>query len=124
DATLKEALRSCVSVRIGRSDAARSKYLDFSVAHIQEGPGVSARKVAALLIRDSSEQALRDMYIQSLTGSSLQSQEQVKNTLAALGLEDRDLFRSSSVVNPLFKARNEIAHEMDLTSAAVRGRGK
>src|SRR5699024_9016726 len=57
DATLKEALRSCVSVRIGRSDAARSKYLDFSVAHIQEGPGVSARKVAALLIKDSSEQA-------------------------------------------------------------------
>jgi hypothetical protein len=51
----------------------------------------------------------------------------VTATLAALGLEDRshrDLFKDSQSLNPLFKARNQIAHEMDMTPAAAKGRGK
>ena len=67
--------------------------------------------------------SLLDSYVQSLTGSSLQSQSQVTASLAALGLQgDKQLFVDSSQLNPLFKTRNEIAHEMDMTPAAVRNR--
>jgi hypothetical protein len=46
-------------------------------------------------------------------------------TLAALGLQDqRVLFRDSQSLNPLFKARNQIAHEMDMTPASAKSRGK
>ncbi|ORI21733.1 hypothetical protein BJI47_11780 [Rhodococcus sp. 1168] len=74
-----------------------------------------------LMVAGSPEQVLRDACIESLTGSSLQSQTQVIATLAALGLQDqRQLFIDSRNPNPLFKARNEIAHDMDMTQLAPR----
>jgi hypothetical protein len=124
DAVLKEALRSCVPIQIDESSQAREKYIDFVVRHIQNGQAIDARHLARLLTDDSPGDTLRSAYVESLTGSSLQSQEQVLNSLAALGLHDeRDLFRDARALNALFRTRNQIAHEMDLTRAAVRGRG-
>lgn len=125
DSVLKQALRSCIPLQIERSQSARDKYLDFVTAHIQDGRSVSPRQIARVLIEREPEVALREEYVRSLTGSSLQSQTQVTATLAALGLQDsRDLFKDSKDLNALFKARNQIAHEMDMTSAAVRSRGR
>lgn len=46
-------------------------------------------------------------------------------SLAALGLHaERDLFKDVKSLNALFRTRNRIAHEMDMTRAAVQGRGK
>jgi hypothetical protein len=124
DSVLKQALRSCIPLQVDRSESARAKYIDFVVSHIQDGDGLSARQVAKLLVTGTPERTLRDAYIESLTGSSLQSQTQVTASLAALGLQDqRQLFKDSSSLNPLFKARNQIAHEMDMTAAGAKGRG-
>lgn len=124
DSVLKQALRSCVPIQVERSDLARTKYIDFVVSHIQDGDGLDARQLAKLLVTAHPEQSLRDAYIESLTGSSLQSQNQVTASLAALGLQDqRQLFKDSQSLNALFKARNQIAHEMDMTTAGATGRG-
>jgi hypothetical protein len=123
DAVLKEALRSCVPIQIEASPQAREKYIDFVVRHIQDGQSLDARRLAHLLTEGSPGDALRSAYVDSLTGSSLQSQEQVLITLAALGLHDeRDLFKDAKALNALFRTRNQIAHEMDLTRQAVLGR--
>ena len=125
DAVLKQALRSCVPIQVERSAPARDKYLEFVTSHIQDGQTLDARQMARLLIEPKPEEVLRDAYIQSLTGSSLQSQTQVTAALAALGLQaHREMFKDSRDLNALFKARNQIAHEMDMTSAAVKARGK
>ncbi|WP_378741406.1 hypothetical protein [Nocardia brasiliensis] len=121
---LKQALRSCVPIQVAQSEPAREKYLDFVAKRIQSGSSVNPRQIAALLISPSPNDELLDAYIEALTGSSLQSQTQVTASLAALGLsEQRQLFVESKDLNSLFKARNEIAHEMDMTTAAVKGRG-
>lgn len=125
DSVLKRALRSCIPIQVERSVPARGKYVDFVANHLQVGDGVSARQLMKLMVAGSPEQVLRDACIESLTGSSLQSQTQVIATLAALGLQDqRQLFFDSRNPNPLFKARNEIAHDMDMTPAGVAGRGR
>ena len=125
DSVLKQALRSCVPLQIERSEGARGKYIDFVVKYMKDGPSIDARRLATLITSTSPEETLRDAYILSLTGSSLQSQEQVTATLSALGLQDeRELFKDAKTLNPLFKVRNQIAHEMDMTEAAVKGRGK
>lgn len=124
DSVLKQTLRSCVPIQVDRSEAARSKYIDFVVNHIQDGDGLNTRQLAKVLVTASPEQALRDAYIECLTGSSLQSQTQVTGSLAALGLQgDQQLFKDAKSLNALFKARNEIAHEMDMTPAGAKGRG-
>lgn len=125
DAVLKQALRSCVPIQILRSSSAREKYIKFVEGYIQDGQPISSRRMARLLIEASPELMLREAYVQRLTGSSLQSQEQVTVALAAMGLEGRqELFKESKDLNDLFKTRNQIAHEMDMTLTAVRSRGK
>lgn len=125
DSVLKQALRSCIPIQIVRSEAAKAKYVEFVEGHIQDRGALSARQLAKLLITTNPEQALRDAYVESLTGSSLQSQSQVTTSLAALGLQgQRQLFKDSQSLNGLFRARNQIAHEMDMTAAGATGRGK
>lgn len=125
DAVLKQALRSCVPTRLEQSDAARGKYVEFVTRHIQDGPNLSAKQLAELLTASSPSDRLQEAYVHALTGSSLQSREQVTTSLSALGLQDEtDLYKEAKALDALFKARNQIAHEMDMTSTAQRGRGK
>jgi hypothetical protein len=74
DSVLKQTLRSCIPIQIVRSEPARGKCVDFVVSHIQDGDKLSPRQMAKLLITATPEHTLRDAYIESLTGSSLQSQ--------------------------------------------------
>lgn len=49
-----------------------------------------------------------------LTGSSLQSAEEVDKTAAALGVDDGQLRKRIGDLRMLFSARNQISHELDL----------
>ena len=124
DTVFKEAMRGCIEIQIERSEGAREKCLDFVTRKIGEGPGVGARQMAELLIQSNPGAALRSAYIDQLTGSSLQSVTQVTNAMSALGLQDeRSLYKDAKSLNDLFRARNEIAHELDMTPASAGGRG-
>jgi hypothetical protein len=124
DTVFKEALRSCIAMQIGRTSGARDKYIEFVTRYIQNGPTVDAQRLAVLLTTGDADTALKESYIQYLTGSSLQSVSQVTAAISALGLQDNtSLYKDSKSLNPLFKARNEIAHELDMTPGSVSGRG-
>lgn len=112
-------------LRIEQSDAARDKYLDFVVRRLQDGPAVDVKSLARILVDGDPDRTLKDAYVNELTGSSLQSTEQVTTTLTALDLNDeRHLYVEAKSLRPLFQARNQIAHELDMTSGAIRGRGR
>jgi hypothetical protein len=55
DSVLKQTLRSCVPIQVERSEAARSKYIDFVVSHIQDGDGLNGRRLAKVLVTASPE---------------------------------------------------------------------
>lgn len=125
DAVLKQTLRAAVPVQIKRSAGAREKYVDFVSRQIQDNRGIDAKVLARLLVSDTPQDDLLGSYIEFLTGSSLQSRTQVTSSLAALGLQaDRELFKDASNLDDLFRTRNQIAHEMDMTPAGAEGRGK
>lgn len=124
DAVFKEALRSCVPIQVGRSEGAREKYLDFVTRYIQDGPDIDPRKVATLLTEQSPDEALKTSYVYKLTGSSLQSVDQVTTALSALGLQDDTvLYKDAKELKGLFSVRNQIAHELDMTPSSAKGRG-
>jgi hypothetical protein len=80
--------------------------------------------IASLLTSTDPSRALKDAYIDKLTGSSLQSLTQVTAAMSALGLHDeKELFKEAKSLSPLFRVRNEIAHEPDMTPESVGGRG-
>lgn len=124
DAVFKEAVRAAVAIQVERSDAAREKYVDFVSRYIQEGQSLDARRLATLLTAPSPDGALKEAYIYKLTGSSLQSVDQVTGTLSALGLQDdTTLYKDAKELRELFTVRNQITHELDMTPASARGRG-
>jgi hypothetical protein len=60
-------------------------------------------------------------YIYELTGSSLQSAEEVGKVAGAIGIEDATLRQRVDGLRPLFIARNEISHELDLQRPELPG---
>jgi hypothetical protein len=125
DTVLKEAIRACVSLQIDATSGVSDKFKDWVTRYIQNGQELNARRLAELLTTNSGD-ALRVAYVEALTGNSLQSQSQLQTALAALGFDgtsDRALFTEAATLNPLFKVRNMIAHEMDMTPAGVSGSG-
>ncbi|MGM5066606.1 hypothetical protein EU244_017325 [Rhodococcus qingshengii] len=125
DTVMKEAVRGSVRLRIDHSDDARAKYLEFAVGYLQKGSDLNVKSLASLLISERPDEALKNAYVEKLTGSSLQSVDQVITTLSALGLTDqKSLYLEAKKLKPLFQARNQISHELDMTSAAIRGQGQ
>ncbi|MGW5339185.1 hypothetical protein ACWEQD_12270 [Rhodococcus pyridinivorans] len=124
DTVFKEAVRGTVHLRIQASSEAREKYLDFVVDHLQRGSDLNTRSLARLLIDDHPDRLLKDAYVERLTGSSLQSVDQITTTLSALGLTEKQLYVEAKSLKQLFQARNQISHELDMTKTAIRGRGE
>jgi hypothetical protein len=77
--------------------------------------------IARYLTSPNPRTRLIEDYIYSLTGSSLQSAEEVQKTAGALGIEDPELRKRINGLQPLFVARNQISHELDLQSPERRG---
>ena len=70
--------------------------------------------VARYLTSPHPRDRLIEDYIYQLTGSSLQSADEVQRTAGALGVKDAELRKRITSLRDLFVARNEISHELDL----------
>lgn len=122
DATLKEITRQAVPIQVRRSEDARTKFREFGARYLSAAQGVDLKRLAELMIAPDHRIALLEAYVRHLTGSSLQSVEQVHETLSALGLGGRrELYRECTDLRPLFQARNQIAHELDLQAREKPG---
>jgi hypothetical protein len=122
DATLKELIRTAVPVQVERSDTAREKFRDFVSIYLSGSQGIDSRRLADIIIAPKPRHVILEEYVRRLTGSSLQSVQQVHDTLSALGLTTHaELYKSARELQRLFEARNQIAHELDLKSPEQRG---
>ncbi len=70
--------------------------------------------IARYLTSPDPRGRLIEDYVYELTGSSLQSAEEVQKTAGALGVQDEALRKRITGLRTLFVARNEISHELDL----------
>lgn len=119
DATLKRLVADSLPTLLrGRADV-QTKFEDFvrSRLTLETAPATLARYLIAPVPRD----LIISDYVSSLTGESLQSVEQLHKVAGALGLNDRDLRQEIGQLKPLFVARNEISHELDLLHTQRQG---
>lgn len=127
DAALKKLIIDSVREVVIRNESARGKFIDFIDKHLGtvDNP-VDRRRLAEVLIDGrGSQAALLDRYERSLTGDSLQSAKQVNDVCAALGIDDRDIrerLKTGASMDLMFRARNEIVHQLDLTDKGRRPR--
>jgi len=126
DATVKQLVRDALPVLVRHSSTAQEKLIDYVTSALVDSAGqVRGKALAGYLISGEIRDALIESYVTHLTGDSLQSVEQLEKTLTALGVTDTAIRKDIAGLRPLFQARNEIVHELDLkhtTKPYERGR--
>ena len=73
------------------------------------------------MTEERPREALIEQYIDYLTGPSLQSVSQIRAVAGALGVTDRGLRKRIDRLQPLFEARNQVVHELDLLAPGQHG---
>lgn len=123
DATLKQLIREALPDLLVISTSAHGNFEKFVAKQLSSNSDeVRPGPLAQLLISPSPRDALLAGYLYDLTGSSLQSTEEVHRSAAALGVDSKALTQQIVGLKPLFLARNEIAHELDLLHIREKGR--
>lgn len=121
DSTLKRLIRDTLPRLLERSQSAHDKFEEFAARRLGTGDIADAKRVARYLTSNSPRQRLIEDYVYDLTGSSLQSAEEVAKTAAALGIDEKPLRKKIIDLKPLFVARNQISHELDLRAPERQG---
>lgn len=121
DATLKRLIQDSLPGLLDVNDQAHSKLEAFAASRLGTGEIADTKMIARYLVSGDPRQTLIDDYVFDLTGSSLQSAEEVQKVAGALGIEDASLRRRISGLKDLFVARNQISHELDLQHVQRQG---
>jgi hypothetical protein len=116
DATLKQLIRDTLPDLLEVSSQAHEKFERFASDKMGTGEIADTRVIARYLTSANPRERLIEDYVYDLTGSSLQSADEVQKVAGALGINDKELRKKIDQLVPLFVARNEISHELDLQS--------
>ena len=127
DAVLKELIRKAIPVVVPNNALAEEKFARFVAEHLGSlRSAIDLQALALVLIGPvGPREVLLSRYADELTGGSLQSVTQVSNVAGVLGVTDpalRKRLTAGSLLDNMFRARNQIVHELDLTSSGIRSR--
>jgi hypothetical protein len=121
DATLKQLIRDTLPRLLEANSQAHEKLEAFAADRLGTAEIADTRTIARYLTSASPRQRLIEDYIYEMTGSSLQSADEVQKVAGALGIDDKETRKQIKELRPLFIARNEISHELDLQSPEKPG---
>lgn len=123
DAAMKTLVEDALPVLATRLSGVQEKLTKFAESHLSDAGAVSPRALARILSQDRAPRdAVVAEFIEQLTGGSLQSANQLDVVCGALGIENAELRRRVDKLHPVFEARNEIIHELDLDPSPRRRR--
>ncbi len=114
DATLKQLIRDTLPALLETSRQAHDKFEAFAADKLGTAEVADTKMMARYLTSPDPRSRLIEDYVYDLTGSSLQSAEEVDKTAGALGIDEAGLRKRIAGLRELFVARNEISHELDL----------
>lgn len=121
DAALKQLIRDSLPPLLDDNAQAHDKFEAFAAERLGVGEIADTKVIARYLTSADPRARLIEDYIYALTGSSLQSAEEVQRVAGALGIDQRDLRKRIDGLRRLFVARNEVSHELDLQRPEKQG---
>ena len=116
DVFVKELVRHKLPQLIKKDKEVEKKFREYVEREIKKDDKRTLNMVALALINDKPRDLFLGEYILSMTGSSLQSVEELMKVANASGLNTNKIFdsRKKSQIKDAFIARNQIIHEMDI----------
>lgn len=132
DTALKRLAAEALPLLVTSDEAVSKKLREFAEAQIgDETGGVRAKDLVRVLLGEgtSPRDIMVSRWVYALESNSAQSADRVTEFASALGVVDGGLRKRmsptkgrSSLLEKAFKARNEIAHELDVTKPAEAAR--
>lgn len=86
----------------------------------ESSPHEANKFLARVLSATSQQVQVIAEYVESLSANSLQSPEMLAGAVSALGLDPREVGLEFDALRPIFAARNNIIHELDIDFEAAR----
>lgn len=120
DSTVKHAIREALPAVIDRVPRAEDNFRDFVQKQFSVEGRPTNRLLATVLTADSPRRALVDHLVRDLTASSLQSKDQILRAGSFFDIPSRELIDDMELFDSVFRARNQIAHEMDIDFSQPR----
>ena len=126
DITIKELIRGSLRKLASSDEDVRDQFEKFTRGQLKSNPEVGgktdpAKFLAQLLVSESPYEKLIDGYIYNLTGSSLQSTDELFRAAAALDLNTKHLKENKANLKAAFDTRNNIIHELDVNFGGGTG---
>jgi hypothetical protein len=119
DSLLKHLIKRCVPILAKTNFEIKGIIEKFIEKRLKtddelEDSKVSNKFLARVLFADSQQSQVINEFIQDLTSSSLQSQEEVFRAVNGLGLDPAKLNIKPPRLKEIFNIRNKIIHEFDI----------
>lgn len=129
DGALKQGIRDCLGHLLSTDQQVRDGFEKFIRKRISGEndileTGGGAKFLARILADETPRERLVEDYIRELTGDSLQSADEVLRTIAALGIDQKDLKLDIPKLKEIFGIRNKIIHELDIDLDAHKRKRK
>ena len=112
DSMVKPLIRDALPIVIDHVEEAEGRFREFVRKKIASDD--KSELLAAALSTGDPRTKLVEKLVAELTSQSLQSKQQVLSAAAHFGLTVNQLMAKPNVYDQVFRARNEIAHEMDI----------
>lgn len=114
DSSIKHAVRDALPTVIDRVDRAADNFRDFVEKQLPMDAQSTTRLLANVLTNESPRSALIQHLVRDLTGRSLQSKDQILRAGSFFDIPSSELIDDMPLFDAVFRARNQIAHEMDV----------
>ncbi len=128
DSAIKHLIRETLPKLATFDTNVRSRLETFVTKRIRKdmdsGEDKKTSLLASALVAPDASVVLIESYVLELTGSSLQSVEELLKTADALDVDNSQLVENKAALRETFKIRNKIIHELDVEFGGGRGARK
>jgi len=119
DSTLKELIKGSVRPLSKIDPNVQDQFETFVQRKLrgdsdEPGPAPGYKFLASIIASALPQERLLNDYVLYLTGSSLQSVDQLFKSASALGAETKLIADNKTELTKIFSARNQIIHELDV----------
>jgi hypothetical protein len=119
DSMAKQLIRDTLPKLIECDSAVRDGFETFVARQIRGDADVSPvgtgfKFLARVMVAESYRDQLIEEYVLYLTGTSLQSSDELYRTASALGIDPQAAGIERNALKPIFDVRNKIVHELDI----------
>jgi hypothetical protein len=114
DSMVKQLVRDALQTVVSKDKGAHAQFTDYVQSRLRRADSADFRFLAEAIAADRPSDHLKLELRRELTGSSLQSKDQLLRVAAYFAIPADEITKDPNKLKTVFDTRNQIAHEMDI----------